>query len=199
MPMHVALHEVRQPLGLSAFKVHGRLAAIQAGGVTRCPVPDVSRMTLDRLRRMTELLDVLPDCRDAIQNHAALPWRGIKKERNSLNLRADIEHHFERLALGLSQLRDLAPMLGSLGFAPSEPSVPEWLDAVEFLKDAPTYPLVPAEWFQANPRQIVLGYVQSRSAHTCFPADSRCSSLLLRGGGPSARCRRPQRAEIAAR
>ena len=33
-----ALHEVRQPLGLSAFQVHGRLAAIQTGGVSRCPV-----------------------------------------------------------------------------------------------------------------------------------------------------------------
>src|SRR5262245_54179886 len=37
-----SLHEVRQPLGLSAFQVHGRHAAIQTGASTRCPIPDVS-------------------------------------------------------------------------------------------------------------------------------------------------------------
>src|SRR6185312_455212 len=61
-----SLHEVRQPLGLSAFQVHGRHAAIQTGASTRCPIPDVSTMTQDRLRRIQELLDSLPDCRDAI-------------------------------------------------------------------------------------------------------------------------------------
>jgi very-short-patch-repair endonuclease len=155
-----ALHEVRQPLALSAFQVHGRLAAVQNGGVSRCPVPDVSGMTLDRLRTIQELLDALPDCRDAIQNHTSHPWRGSKKQRNSLNLKADIEHHFERLDRGLARIRGSSPMLEALCFVPCEPSIPAWLDALELVKDAPSYPLVPAEWFQANPRQVAVGYVQ---------------------------------------
>ncbi len=155
-----ALHETRQPLGLSVFQVHARLAAIHTQGVTRFRVRDVSQITGDRLRKISELLDALPDCRGAIRNHAAHPWRGSKTQRDSLNLRADIQHHFERLAQGLSQLRDVAPMLGILGFAPSQPSVPEWFDAVELIEDAPSYPLVPVEWFQGNPRQIARDFVE---------------------------------------
>jgi len=156
-----ALHGVRQPLGLSAFQVHGRLAAIQTGkGVSRCPVQDASGMTLDRLGRIQELLDALPDCRDAIRNYTAHPWRGIKNQSNSLNLRPDIEYHFERLDGELARIRDAAPKLAGLDFVPSEPSIPAWLDALELVKDAPSYPLVPADWFQVNPRQVVAGYVK---------------------------------------
>jgi hypothetical protein len=137
-----ALHEVRQPLGLSAFQVHGRLAAIQIGGVSRCSVPDVSGMTLERLRKIQEILDHLPDCRNAILNHSSHPWRESKKQRHSLNLRSDIEHHFERLDQGLARISTAAPRLVGLGFLASEPSIPAWLDALELVKDAPSYPLI---------------------------------------------------------
>ena len=156
----LALHEVRQPLGLSPFQVHGRLAGIRTVGVSRIRIRDVSEMTGDQVRRISELLDALLDCRNVVQNHAAHPWRGSVGQRDSLNLINEIEHHFERLALGLRQLRDVAPMLGSLGFAPDEPSIPEWLNAVELIKDVPNYPLVPAEWFQRNPRLIARDFVQ---------------------------------------
>ncbi len=66
-----ALHEMRQPLGLSAFQVYGRLVAIQTGGVSRVKVRDVSQMTRDQLRKISELLEALMDCRDVIRNHAA--------------------------------------------------------------------------------------------------------------------------------
>ena len=51
-------------------------------------------------------------------------------------------------------------MLAGLGFLASEPSIPAWLDALELVKDAPSYPLIPAEWFEENPRQVASGYVQ---------------------------------------
>jgi hypothetical protein len=89
-----ALHEVRQPLGLSAFQVHGRLATIHTGGVSRYRISGVSRMSNDRLRMITELLDALPDCRTVIQNHAVHPWRGSNPEGRSLSLRTDIAWHF---------------------------------------------------------------------------------------------------------
>jgi len=163
-----ALHEVQQPLGLSAFQVHGRLSAVQGGGISRCPIPDAAAMTPDRLRGTLELLDALPDCRGAIQNHAFHPWRGIKKRTYSLNLRADIEHHFEWLDRGLAGIRDAAPLLARLDFIPSEPSIPEWLDALELATDAPSYPIIPAEWFRENPRVVAAGYVQLDQATSTY-------------------------------
>jgi DNA polymerase III delta prime subunit len=155
-----ALHEVRQPLGLSAYRVHGQLAALKVSGGSRCPIPDVTRIDAEKLRRMTGLLSALPDCRTVIETHPAHPWQGSRTCRLSLNLGDDIEHHFGRLARGLAELRDAAPLLGRLGFTSPEPTIPEWLRAVEVAREAPDYPLVPAEWFRSNPRSIVSGYIQ---------------------------------------
>jgi len=99
-------------------------------------------MTLERLRKIQEILDHLPDCRNAILNHSSHPWRESKKQRHSLNLRSDIEHHFERLDQGLARISTAAPRLVGLGFLASEPSIPAWLDALELVKDAPSYPLI---------------------------------------------------------
>ena len=198
-----ALHEVRQPLGLSAFQVHGRLAAIQTRGVSRFIVRDVSRMTGDQVRKTCELLDALSDCRDAIKNRDAHPWRGIKRRTYSLNLRADVEHHFERLARGLSRLRDVTPMLTRLGFAPTEPTVPEWIDAVELIRDTPTYPLVPIEWFQADPRQIARDFVQldhltsaHRQTREALPEFSEEAALKLDGNALKAATRPMESIEL---
>jgi very-short-patch-repair endonuclease len=155
-----ALHQIRQPLGISAFQVHGQLAGIPTSGASSFTVRDVSHVTRDQLRKISELLGALPDCRGVIQNHTAHPWRGSKRQRDSLNLRTDIDHHFGRLALGLGQLRDVAAMLARLEFAPPEPSITEWFDAVELIKDAPSYPLVPAGWFKGNPRQTAKDFIQ---------------------------------------
>lgn len=155
-----SLHEIRQPLGLSAFQVHGLHAAIRTGASTRCPIPDISTMTQDRLRRSGELLDELPDCRDAIRDNAHHPWRGIKSQRRSLNLKADIDHHLEGLDAGLGRIRAAVAMLSGLDLAPADPDVPNWLDLLEALKDTPTYPLVPAEWFQAEPRPVATAYIE---------------------------------------
>src|SRR5690606_10720789 len=36
-----ALHETRDPLGISAYQAHGRLARIESGPQSRCPIPDI--------------------------------------------------------------------------------------------------------------------------------------------------------------
>ena len=154
-----ALHAPRPPLGLSAFQAHGRLAAIPTAWATNCTVPDVAEMTRDRLRRFEDLLDKLADCHDVIRDHAAHPWRGIRRTGNTLNLVADIENLCGRLARGLTQIRDAAPLLADLGFLTDGASVLDWLDAVVVAKDTPNYPLVPAEWFEGPTRQIAEGYI----------------------------------------
>ncbi len=154
------LHAPRPPLGLSAFQAHGRLAAIATARNVNCTVPDVAGMTRDRLRRLEDLLDKLADCRDVIRNHATHPWRGIQRTGNTLNLVADIEALFGRLARGLTQIRGAAPLLADFGFLAEGMSVPDWLDAVEVARDIPDFPLIPAEWFEGPTREIAEGSIR---------------------------------------
>jgi very-short-patch-repair endonuclease len=150
-----ALHEPRRPLDLSAFQLHGRLAAIKTAGVSNCAVPDVPGMTRDRLRRLDDLLDSLADCREVIRDHAVHPWRGIRRRGQTLNLVADLEHHLGWLARGLAAIRDAAPLLSDLGFGPAQPSLADWLDSAELARETPSYPLVPAEWFGEQGRRAI--------------------------------------------
>ena len=155
-----SLHEIRQPLGLSAFQVHGRLVAIRGRGISRCPIPDLERMNADRLRRLTELLKPLPDFRNVIENYAVHPWRGSRTQGRSLSLDEDIRHHFGRLSLALAEIVEAAPLLARLGFLPQEPTLDDWLQGVELSRESPSYPLVPPEWFRGEPREVAAGYIR---------------------------------------
>ncbi len=76
------LHEVRQPLGLSAFQVHGRLAAIHTGWSITIQGP--GRVEDDWRSTAEDPANCWTPCRtvaDVIQNHAAHPWRGTRKQK----------------------------------------------------------------------------------------------------------------------
>ncbi len=154
-----SLHEPRQPLGLSAFQVHGRYAAAKAVVSTGYSIPEdvVSTMTQSRLRQFQELLDGLPDCRDTIRDHARHPWRGIKSQKSWLNLKADIDHHLAELDAALGRIQTASATLSDLGLAPDDLSVPTWLGLLEELKEIP---LVPSEWFQDDPRRVASAYIE---------------------------------------
>ena len=155
-----SLHEIRQPLGLSAFQVHGRLVAIRRRGISRCPIPDLEHMNADRLRKLTELLKPLPDFRNVVENQAVHPWRGSRTQGRSLSLDEDIRHHLGRLSLALSEILAATPLLGRLGFLPEEPTLDEWLQGTESSRESPSYPLVPPEWFRGEPREVAAGYIR---------------------------------------
>ena len=76
------------------------------------------------------------------------------RSRNSLNLKADIEYHFERLALGLTQIRDAAPILGKLGFVPAEPTIPSGLGSGNSSRYSDVSACTQVEWFNDGPRQL---------------------------------------------
>ncbi len=155
-----SLHEIRQPLGLSAYQVHGRLVAIRGRGISRCPIPDLEHLTADRLRKMTDLVGRLTDFRNVIENYAIHPWRGSRTQGRSLSLDEDIRHHFERLSVALAEIVEAAPLLTRLGFLPSEPTMNDWLQGTELSRKSPSYPVVPPEWFRGEPREIAAGYIR---------------------------------------
>jgi hypothetical protein len=72
-----ALHEVRQPLGLSVFAVHGRVAAI--GDVLRLNivVHDVSSLDANRLRCIQDAVRRIADRAMEFREHHTSRWRSL--------------------------------------------------------------------------------------------------------------------------
>src|SRR5947209_15030417 len=88
------LHVVRQPFGLSIFQAHGQLAELaDLTSRSRCPVPGILERDAAFLRRQTELLAGLPDCRGYVEQHDRHPWRECKVMQFSLTLPDAVRHH----------------------------------------------------------------------------------------------------------
>ena len=153
------LHEPRSALGLSPFQVHGRLAEVLEEAPSRVPIPDVLAIDATRLRRMEELLVALGDCRGAIDEHDRHPWRGCRVAADSLTRRDDVEYHFGRLARGLSAVAEAMPALARLGFVHEAATLDDWSRALERASEATAYPLVPAAWFDGDPRRMASAHV----------------------------------------
>src|SRR5262249_33554476 len=74
-----ALPRRREPLGMSAFEVHGILAgAGRLAGLSRCPVPGVLERDGAYLQRVTDLLSRLPECRTVLEEGERHPWHGSR-------------------------------------------------------------------------------------------------------------------------
>jgi hypothetical protein len=155
------LHAVRQPLGLSAYQVHGRLARLaRLTSTSRCPIPQVLEQSAEYLRRVTDLLARLPDCRSIVENPNGHPWRGCRAAVYSLTLRDEVGYHFGRLAGCVRQALEASALLHELGFGGKNPTMTQWLTALQSAHTVLSCPLVPAAWFASSPRVIAEAFVQ---------------------------------------
>lgn len=127
-----ALHAVRQPLGLSAFQVHGELARLdRLASVSRCPVSNVLARDAGYLRKMTELLAALPDCRPVIDGAGRHPWRGCRVTVYSPALRDDVRHHCTHLAAQVGRALETTTILHESGLAEADLSTTAWLTSID--------------------------------------------------------------------
>jgi len=140
------LHAVRQPLGMSAFRVHGELARLdRVASASRCPVPQVLQQDAAFLRKLTELLSRLQDCRAVIEEGARHPWLGCRSTVYSLTLRDDVRHHFGRLAVCFRQMADASAELARLGLGTDSPTLMSVVLGIEERLDHPCLPRSPAQ------------------------------------------------------
>jgi hypothetical protein len=149
------LHACREPLGSSAYEVHGQLARLGwIGSTSRCPVPEVLGRDAAWLRDIAELLGRLPDCRAVIEDLDRHPWRGCRVAVYSLTVRDDVEHHLGRLAATMRRAAEACPLLHGLGFGTSRPTRAYWLAALADAQAVLAGPLVPADWLRADPPRV---------------------------------------------
>src|SRR5262249_46515239 len=73
------LHAKREPLGWSAFRVHGELATLdRTPGRSRVGIPDAFSKDAEYVRKGAAILSALADCRAVIEEPGGHPWRGCK-------------------------------------------------------------------------------------------------------------------------
>jgi very-short-patch-repair endonuclease len=146
------LHAPRPPLGESVYRVQGELARLsRLGSKSRCPVPQVLKRDAAYLRRVTDLLARLPDCRGVIADPRRHPWRGCRRTVYSLTLRDDVRHHFGRLASCLGRTAEATASLNALGLCESRPTQGQWLGSLERCRTILSCPQLPAAWFAGDP------------------------------------------------
>lgn len=144
-----ALHEVRQPLGLSVFAVHGRVAAI--GDVPRLNsvVCDVAALDGDRLRRIQDTVRRIAHRATEFREHHTSRWRSLGPIGPSPRLA-------DAVCNDLTQIRSTVDStVHAVGIAATVcgvvapktlPEVAQLLRLLAHLKNAPG--VVPAQWLE---------------------------------------------------
>jgi hypothetical protein len=109
------LHAVRQPLGWSAFRVHGELARIEAPndsldrtaqsfrsgastGRSRIQIPDAFSKDAEYVRKGSEILAGLADCHSVFDEPGGHPWQGCKLTVFTHTVRDDAAYTFRQFA-----------------------------------------------------------------------------------------------------
>lgn len=145
------IHEPRDPLGLSAFELFGRVSRLTSQGLaqlTRCRLPNLveaDRATFDRWMR---LLGRAVDVEAVILEHDEHPWRGCKQTGRSLSIHDDIKHHFGTITDRLGRVSDLFALLVSRNLL--EPVLAENLsDTLKAFEKALASPKTPRVWFES--------------------------------------------------
>ena len=162
-----SLHKPHKGLGLTAFEVHGRLAALKPTRDSRCVIPDVLAMDAATLRQIIERLSGLPKCRGVIENFDNYSWQGCRVKKFSLTVQGDICHGFDTLAAAIESLGEPLLALRQAGFMPEHPGLQQLEAGLARAREVLAYPEIPAD-----------GLPPIRGGRQWVPAASFCDSRV---------------------
>ncbi|MFQ6025903.1 MAG: DUF3320 domain-containing protein [Dehalococcoidia bacterium] len=142
------LHQVRQPLGRTAFQLHGHFALLRDIPHVEFEVKDVGTLDQGRLTRILEVADRVRLRKREFQEHWTSHWRVLRGGRPSIELANTIRRDMETLIASAAEASSGLPGLaGALGLR-----VPESLDGIVGLEriahHLATAPRVPQTWLQ---------------------------------------------------
>ncbi|WP_439628755.1 DUF4011 domain-containing protein [Gemmata sp.] len=146
------LHAVRQPLGRSAFRVHGELAVLgDRTGRTRVAVPEPLTKDAAWLDQSSAILSGLAACGSVLEEPGGHPFRGCKVVAYSHTAADETRHALTQLAAALPAAEQVVAALTAAGVAPAPCGVFQWQAAEGDARAVLAAPLFPAEWFRADP------------------------------------------------
>ena len=142
-----ALHHQRGALNVTAYQVHGRLAALLNEPILRCHIPKPLEIDQAMLQEMKHATAAAVDCGAVLTNRARHPWRNSTQTSRSLTLESDIQHHFGALARVLANCSRPVESMTRLGFVVDRPTVPELEAASNAVRTILGFPMIPRGWF----------------------------------------------------
>lgn len=167
-----ALHDAQNPLGWSAFRVHGEVASRHDAPAIIFDLPEIGSLTQARLADLLAIVQRLTHTGEALLAGGAHPWRGCTVGAFNPSVQADLDQRLRYIAGaadGLARAQDALrtawalPPAGTLGDA-------TWLrDLLRLLEHRPT---VPAGW--------LLRPAIDEQRHTAMAYKARTRSYLQR-------------------
>ena len=168
------LHAVREPLGWSAFRVHGELARLDAprgqsserksAARSRIMIATPFAKDAEFVRKGTDILRGLGDCHSVLDEPGGHPWKECKLTAFSHSARDDAVHSLGEFSLAIPSAHRAAEALKEAGFASEPLTVPEWQSAEKHAVRVLSAPLFPAAWFNTDPRAIATAIVELDAA-----------------------------------
>ena len=143
-----ALHQVRQPLGQTAFQVQGSFVNVREAPDVPFEVEDIETLDQVRLAEILEAADRIRLRPKEFREHWTSPWRVLKDGSASLELADKIRRDMQTVSVSVEAARaETAELAESLGLPP-----PETLDEAAPLLDVARHlaraPGVPWSWLQ---------------------------------------------------
>ncbi len=159
------LHAVRDPLGMSAFRVLGEVARLDhLAGRSRIAIPDVSTRDQPYLQNCGDALSRLADCKPVLDDPKGHPWRGCRITTFSQEAKDDARFHLNRLAAAVPAALQAVAALADVGVPTDSASVPAWDAAVADARSLLPLPFFPEEWFGTDPRAAANGAIDLQRA-----------------------------------
>ncbi|HEU5439001.1 MAG TPA: DUF4011 domain-containing protein [Ktedonobacterales bacterium] len=182
------LHLPRLALGRSAFDVYGALARLAQTPDLAVPLADVAQATQADLTRRREALERLLLYTDVLDASDGYPWRETLATEYTLQLGADIGHHFGRLRDTLGTLAAREEELAALLAEQPPASTFDWLEvALQRAEALGASPAPPEDWLWGE-RRVAAGALAEEArdhsgrytaARTAFEARYAPGALAL--------------------
>ncbi|MDO4557516.1 MAG: hypothetical protein Q4C47_00950 [Planctomycetia bacterium] len=156
------LHTPGGEMQKTPWWIHGRISTLRR----LCPdvrsrfhVSDPTRFTIEKFRRHREILQQLSHQGNVLQERESHPWRQYVAHDGTHStfstLSRDIRNTFELLRAGYQENSGTLEKLSREGLLPEQASRSDCQRVIRFLGSLRHEPVFPAEWFTADPSNVI--------------------------------------------
>lgn len=186
-----ALHEVRQPLGLSVFAVHGRIATIGAVPPLRIIVPDIAKLDGDRLLSIHDAAWRIARRAIEFREHHTNRWRALGPVGQSPRLSEMVRHDLTQIRLAIDAIVNATGQVAMACGVDAPSTLSDVMEIFRLLAHLEASPgAVPVHWLEPG------GLERVRACTESFRREAADRQVLLEvlassvsGAPPGPECR----------